>query len=151
MAKCPSILSISREKNSIQLLVTLLPFNPICSSLMSCPCHLVLFTLLQTAFQNTLSVSSFLIPTFTVTDPHIWHRLTSTVWLTPGLQASTLSSWVSAQLHWQWQLARASILKWQRQHVNRHAKLQTRGKAQTTVIWIHAAEGFFGGCGQLYS
>ena len=134
--------SFQEKKTTSSFLSHFYHFNPICSSLMSFPCRLVLFTLLQTAFQNTLSISSFLIPTFTVTDPHIWHRLTSTVWLTPGLPASTLSSWVSAQLHWQWQLARASSLKWQRQHVNRHAKLETRGKAQTTVIWICAAEGF---------
>ena len=57
------------KKKTSRFLSHFYHFHPICSSLMSFPWCLVLFTLLQTAFQNTLSVSSFLIPTFTVTNP----------------------------------------------------------------------------------
>lgn len=144
MAKYPSILSISRKKTS-SFLSYFYHFNPICSSLMSFPCRLVLFTLLQTAFQNTLSASSFPFPTFTVTNsPHLAQAdeycLTHS-WA-PGkhpffLSFCTTSLAVTACQSFKSEMTEATL--------NSHAKLETRGKAQTTVIGICAAEGFFGG------
>lgn len=152
MAKCPSILSISKRKKQHPVSCHTLPFNPIWSSLMSFPCHLVLFLSSKLLFR-TLSASPLFIPTFTITDPHIWHTgWPGTVWLTPGLPGKHPLFLVSAQLHWQWQLARASSLKWQRQHLNRHAKLRTNAeKPKLLSFGSMLLRGFFGGWGQLYS
>lgn len=140
-----------KRKNSIQFLVTLLPFNPIWSSLM-------LFSVPSSPIHSPPNCFSEHSQRLLFSHPHLHHhrppylaQADSTVWLTlDSRQAPSLPEFLhnftgnDSLPELQVWNDKGNI--WTGMLNCRHAE-----KAQTTVIWIHAAEGFFGGWGQLYS